>query len=229
MSRPHGDCLAPEDIATLRAAVENGERPTVYFTGAAVGVQGVRSGKVVAVGDVAEDDFVQVKPAGQDDVLSFSPGELTLSKPRQGARRPTGGSRAGGPGTTKAHSPESRQNDETAPAADSGPRSKQATARLPARTSRQAAATATSPKVTITISSDEQGGWRVEVLVGRRKPVRGLAVSAGAVAKAASALSPDVAEAIDAALAAAREQQRVTVERLRGELAAAERTLDELG
>jgi hypothetical protein len=225
MSQAGNDSLSADDVATLRAAVAKGERSTVYFTTAAVGVHGVRSGKVVALGDAAEGDFIQVKPAGQADVLSFSPGELALFKPRESARRSegrsTGGSRAG-----KARpQPEPVKSQGGAAAAGSG------TQRAHRVSSAHAARDngAVPAKVTITVTSDEQGEWRVDALVGRRKPVRGLAVSPGAVAKAAGALASEVAEAIDDALDAAREQQRAKVERLREELQEAQQTLDELG
>jgi hypothetical protein len=201
MGQAGGDPLSEDEVASLRAAVASGQRPTVYFTAAAVGVDAARSGKVAAIDDVAEGEFIHVKPAGHADVLAFSPAELALSKPRQNARQPAGGSRPSGTRATKAPARDPQRKGEAAPPA----------------------------KVTITIASDEQGEWRVDVLAGRRKPVRSLAVSAGSVAKAASALGPEVAEAIDAALAAAREQQRARVERLRAELATAQRTLDELG
>jgi hypothetical protein len=201
MSQAGGGSLGQDEVASLRSAIRDGQRPTVYFTAAAVGVDAARSGKVTAMGEVAEGEFIHVKPAGQSDVLAFSPAELALHKPRQNARQPTGGSRPSG----------------------------NRAAATPAPDPQQKGAAAAPAKVTITIASDEQGAWRVDVLTGRRKPVRSLAVSAGSVGKAASALAPEVAEAIDTALAAAREKQRARVERLRAELATAQRTLDELG
>jgi hypothetical protein len=201
MARAASDSLSEQDVATLRTAVAGGERPTVYFTAAAVGVQGGRSGKVTAIDEAGENDFIHVKPAGQADVLSFSPAELALSKSRQASGK--SGSEAAG--QQRAHRAQ------------------------PARAGRESGAAPSPAKVTITVTSDERGEWRVDVVTGRRKPVRGMTVSAGAVAKAASALAPEVAEAIDAALAAAREQQRAKVERLREELETAQRTLDDLG
>ncbi|WP_254206394.1 DUF6319 family protein [Nocardia alni] len=57
----------------------------VWFTADAVGVPEGRSGKVLALGDPAEGDFLQVRPTGSKDVLSFSPTEVTLTKPARAA------------------------------------------------------------------------------------------------------------------------------------------------
>ncbi|MET7769621.1 DUF6319 family protein [Nocardia sp. NPDC005366] len=57
----------------------------VWFTAAAVGVAEGRSGKVVALGEPADGDFLQVRPTGSKDVLSFSPTEVTLTKPPRAA------------------------------------------------------------------------------------------------------------------------------------------------
>ncbi|WP_245717205.1 DUF6319 family protein [Nocardia jejuensis] len=62
----------------------------VWFTAAAVGVPEGRSGKVLSLGDPSEGDFLQVKPAGSKDVLSFGPTEVTLTKP---ARQPAAGAK----------------------------------------------------------------------------------------------------------------------------------------
>lgn len=228
MSQAGSDSLGAEEVARLRAAVAHGERPTVYFTAAAVGVDATRSGKVVTVGDAPEGDFIQVKPAGQSDVLSFSPGELALSKPRKDPTQAVGCGRAGGKQATKTRAGDPQRKSQAAAGAGEGS-PQQTSSGAPPRDARGPRTAAAPAKVTITIASDDQGGWRVDVLAGRRKPVRSLQVSAGSVAKAASALAPAVAEAIDTALAAARERQRARVEQLREELATAQRTLDELG
>ncbi|SFT55452.1 hypothetical protein SAMN04487904_103383 [Actinopolyspora lacussalsi subsp. righensis] len=73
--------LSSEQISGLREELDNGTTPTVWFTGSAVGVDAGRSGKVVAMDEPAEGEFLQVKPAGSKDVLSFSAAEVTLDKP----------------------------------------------------------------------------------------------------------------------------------------------------
>lgn len=65
----------------LRAELDGGGTPTVWFTASAVGVPEGRSGKVTGLDDTNEGDFIQVRPAGSKDVLSFSAAEVTLEKP----------------------------------------------------------------------------------------------------------------------------------------------------
>src|SRR5919201_3769747 len=73
--------LSSDDVRGLRAELAAGGTPTVWFTASAVGVTEGRSGKVIALDEPAEGDFIQVRPAGSKDVLSFSAGEVTLVKP----------------------------------------------------------------------------------------------------------------------------------------------------
>jgi hypothetical protein len=83
-------------------------------------------------------------------------------------------------------------------------------------------------EVTVTLSSTADGEWTVDVVTGKKRTVRSAPVPASAVAQAAKVLHPDVAEAIQAVLDAAREQQLARVEQLRAELEAAQRALEEL-
>lgn len=73
--------LSSDELRELREDLSTGTTPTVWFTGSAVGVPEGRSGKVVALGEPAEGDFIQVRPAGSRDVLSFSATEVTKVKP----------------------------------------------------------------------------------------------------------------------------------------------------
>ena len=68
----------------------------------------------------------------------------------------------------------------------------------------------------------------MEITVGKKRVLRPMPVAASAVAQAAKALHGDVAEAVEPLIEAAREQQRSRVEKLRDELADAQRMLDEL-
>jgi hypothetical protein len=68
----------------------------------------------------------------------------------------------------------------------------------------------------------------VEVVTGRKRTVRPTPVQPAEVAKAARSLPPAVAEAIESSLAAARQRQVERVERLRAELDAAQRALQDL-
>ena len=82
--------LSAEEIRGLRDELAGGGTPTVWFTAAAVGVPEGRSGKVIAMDEPAEGDFIQVRPAGSKDVLSFSAGEVTLVKPPRKRKEPAG-------------------------------------------------------------------------------------------------------------------------------------------
>ncbi|CAM05528.1 hypothetical protein A8924_6705 [Saccharopolyspora erythraea NRRL 2338] len=85
--------LSSDEVRGLREQLAAGETPTVWFTPAAVGVQEGRSGKVMALDEPAEGDFIQVRPAGSKDVLSFSVGEVTMVKPPRKRSDDSAGSR----------------------------------------------------------------------------------------------------------------------------------------
>jgi hypothetical protein len=72
------------------------------------------------------------------------------------------------------------------------------------------------------------GEWSVEVLVGTKRVVPSVPVQAADVAAASRSLPPAVAEVITSSLEGARQRQRERVERLRAELDAAQRALDQL-
>lgn len=73
--------LSEQELRSIRDELAAGGTPTVWFTNSAVGVPEGRSGKVVSLGEPAEGDFIQVRPAGTKDVLSFSNAEVTQVKP----------------------------------------------------------------------------------------------------------------------------------------------------
>lgn len=80
--------LTDHDVAAVREQAATDKPVTVWFTPAAVGVPVGGSAKVVAVGDSAEGDFIQVRPAGSRDTMFCSPHELTRARPaRRGAAR----------------------------------------------------------------------------------------------------------------------------------------------
>lgn len=232
--------LTDEDVAAVRDDVSAGKTVTVWFTAAAVGVPAGGSAKVVAVGDIAEGDFIQVRPAGSRDALFCSPGELTRSRP---ARRPAS----------------SRQRREKAPDEATTP---QETPTLPSsarRADRPSTSTSRAPSVpapdvpgtpdgtversprkprarrrvehpgplTVNLTSTVEGEWTVEVLAGTRKIVTPTPVPATDVAAVSRSLPPAVAEAMMSALAEARRQQEERVAHLRAELDAAQRTLEQ--
>ena len=94
------------------------------------------------------------------------------------------------------------------------------------------AAAGKSPGVELVLTvsgSGEATEWTAEVSHGTKRVVKGLQIPATAVAAAAKDLHPDIAEAIETVLSAARDRQRSRVEALQAELQAAQRALAELG
>ncbi|KAA2261147.1 hypothetical protein F0L68_18090 [Solihabitans fulvus] len=248
--------LSPQDLDHLRAELAAGRPCTVWFTPAAVGVEAGRSAKVVAFDEPAEGDFIQLRPTGSKDVLSFSPAELTVAKPpRKPATKPA--ARAAKPEAAKPEVAEAAAPTvepwmpEVAPT-----ESRPARAAKPAEPTRPAEARPTEPRsaepksgeqdgarrparaaagrrprvaeVTVTLTSTAEGEWTADVVSGKKRTVRAVPVPASAVAQAAKALHPEVAEAIETVLDAAREQHAARVAQLRAELEAAQRALDEL-
>lgn len=277
MSEPSS--ITVEETATLRAGLAEGKQPTVWFTSAAVGVEAGRSGKVTALNEPAEGDFIQVRPTGSKDVLSFEAAEITVVRPPRQKKTaaaevkqvtpqraavtvtpsPTALGEPAWPGSAAAGS----EVDETAPAASAGTggtpgqdtpdgsdgvtaagngasaptagSSGAASAagssgtRRTATTKRAGAARAARPvEMIVTLASTLEGEWTVDVLSGKKRIAKAMPLSASVVAKVAKILPPDVEDAIDSALDAAREQQRSRVDQLQVELADAKRTLDEL-
>jgi hypothetical protein len=232
--------LSDQDLARLRGELATGRPPTVWFTPAAVGVDAGRSAKVVGFADTAEGDYVQVRPTGSKDVLSFSPSELTITRPprrkaTQKAARPTARAAArpappaAAPKVAAAPRPAATPKPVPAatPATEAEAAPVQPAPRRPAR-ARPGAGSSRSAEVTVTLSSSAAGDWTVEVVVGKRRTVRAIPISPADVAKAAKALPAAVGEAIDAALVSARAQQQARVEQLQAELEAAQRTLKDL-
>ena len=109
-----------------------------------------------------------------------------------------------------------------------GPRSAEAPEPAPERRRSNGRAPAPPTEVTVVLAATAEGEWTVEVTAGRKRVVRPTPVQPADVGKAARALPSAVAEAIDASLQAARRRQQERVQRLRAELDAAERALQEL-
>ena len=249
--------LSDTEIRQIAADLAAGRPPMVWFTADAVGVPEGRSGKVLALGDPAEGDFLQVKPTGSKDVLSFSPTEVTLTKP---ARRPAPEAAAKPRKDTTVSMPSSvapssvassplppsphpvSTPQASAPAAPKpapaepdrsaeSAAAKGAAAKQAARPAAKSAPAARKPKaaeVTVTLSGTADGEWTVDVVNGKKRTVRGLSVSGSAVAQAAKLLHPEVAEVVDSVLDSVRSSQRAKVELLQSELEQARRVLDEL-
>jgi hypothetical protein len=241
--------LTEQDVVAVRGEAAAGRPVTVWFPAAAVGVPAGGSAKVVAVGDVAEGDFIQVRPAGSRDTMFCSPNELTRTKPprRRAAPRTEEAGKAvmplpAQPATRRPASVSAPPADEATASAAPAPRRRQeAKAAVP--TESPAAATGpTAPRrpvstrrradrsaeMTVSLTAKADGEWSVEVLVGTKRVVPSVPVQAADVAAASRSLPSAVAEVITASLEDARQRQRERVERLRAELDAAQRALDQL-
>ncbi|USX56545.1 DUF6319 family protein [Lentzea sp. HUAS12] len=222
--------LSVEDVADLRAQLDEGTQPMVWFTAAAVGMEEGRSAKLLAVTDPPEGDFIQVRPTGSKDEMSFGLAELTLEKPPPRKK----------PATPPPAAPEPPRETEIihpyvpeAPVKPAAPKPKPAPApveQAPPKPARKPAAkSAAVPEVTVTLVTTGEGEWSVEVLQGTRRAVKPTPVPPAAVAQAAKLLTPEVAEIVEGVLNAARAQQLARVEQLRAELEAAQKALEDLG
>ncbi len=244
--------LSDTEIRQIADELADGRPPMVWFTAAAVGVSEGRSGKVIALGDPAEGDFLQVRPTGSKDAMSFSPTEVTLAKPARKDKRTTTSETTGAPApVTRKDTAVSMSSTVTPPpapptpasvpgaaskppapqpASDPKPAAKPAAPapRTPASKPATAARKAKTPEVTVTLSGTADGEWTVDVVHGKKRTIKGLSVAGSAVAQAAKLLDPEVAEVVDSVLDSVRSTQRAKVEQLQAELEQARRLLDEL-
>lgn len=84
-------------------------------------------------------------------------------------------------------------------------------------------------ELVLTVTGRADGtDWSADVVHGTKHVVTGMSVPATAVSAAAKDLHPEIAEAIEAVLSAAREQQQSRVQQLQAELEAAQRALADL-
>ncbi|WP_043723547.1 DUF6319 family protein [Kutzneria sp. 744] len=221
--------LSDEDVEHLRDELVRGREPTVWFTADAVGVETGKSARVVALNDPVEGDYIQVRPAGSHDELSFSPSELTLVRPGRkrspaevpAVSRPSMEQRMSEIENTTTEAPEEVAAGDTAVVEEESTTAKKPRPASTAKKTRVA-------DVVITISGSVDGDWTVDVVAAKKKALRALPVTPAVVGQAAKTLHPDVAESIEAILEQAREQQTAKVEQLRAELEAAQKALEEL-
>ena len=238
--------LSDEQIIEVQGELAAGRPVTVWFTEAAVGVPVGGSAKVIAIGDPAAGDFVQVRPTGSRDELFCSPSELTRDRPPRRkaaaaakvAAQPTAAESAvPRPRTATVESPAPRAAKEKpqppAPAARPAPTAEVAApsaAEKPRPATRRAAARADAgPELTVVLQPTSSGEWVASVTRGSKTVVRPTPVPPGDVAKAARCLPPAVGEAVDAALAAARTRQQERVAALAAEPEVARQALEDLG
>jgi hypothetical protein len=226
--------LSTDQVAQVRAELDAGRMPMVWFTPAAVGVDAGRSAKVVSLTEPYEGDFIQVRPTGSHDALSFSTSELTMDKPARRGKPPAAPEPEPEPTKPKPEpvgellvvrerpprkpSRPKPSTTEATPATVHPPEPKRPTGRAKQPT-----------PITVTLSSTADGEWTVEVQSGSRRAVKPQSIPAGSVAAAARALGGDIEEAIEGVLSAARARQLARVSQLEAELAAARAALSDLG
>lgn len=225
--------LSETDIAFIAAEISAGRPPMVWFTAAAVGVPAGRSGKVMALGDRTGDDFLSIKPTGSKDVLSFSPAEVTMSKPAKPKKSPEPPAShtenelaAQGPGT--ATRKDTRVSSATVESTTTPAASESVANPTSSKSKSAAARKSKAPDVVVTLTGTADGVWTVEATSGKKRAVKALSVTSVAAAQAAQILHPDIAEVVDGVLAAARGAQRAKVEQLQAELQQAQALLAEL-
>lgn len=235
--------LSSDDLHAIREELNAGTTPVVWFTGSAVGVPEGRSGKVIALNEPAEGDFIQVRPASSKDVLSFSVAELTRVKP---ARKKSAPEPAPGKASTKARADKPASGAASVPSTAPAAKSQTTAAAKSETTAKPASKPASKPSeagstrsksrqskpavngATVTLTADSDGQWSVEVSTPRKRVVKPTQVSANSVQQAARLLHEDVSAAVEPVIEAAREQHRARVEALRAELEAAQAALEEL-
>jgi Family of unknown function (DUF6319) len=90
------------------------------------------------------------------------------------------------------------------------------------------ARTTRTVELTLTVAGTADGEWQAELKQGPTWITRGLPVTAAAVLRAAAELHASLAEPLDAAVTAAREQRAARVAALEAELEQARKALAEL-
>jgi hypothetical protein len=216
--------LSEQDIAQLRDAVSAGKPATVWFTAKAVGVEVGKSGKVLSFAEPAVGDFIEVKPTGSQDALSFGKAELTLTRPKRQPvpKKPVS---VPAPADVPADKPATAGADKPVEEAEIY---QPAPAEKPAKQRARRQSSKPPAEVTVTLHSTARGDWTVEVVVGSKRTVRALPVPAGVIARVAKQLPSQVEDAISAVMAAARQQHEERIALLQAELDAARRALGEL-
>ncbi|SMD23746.1 DUF6319 family protein [Kibdelosporangium aridum] len=217
--------LSDSDITQLRDALKAGKPPTVWFTGRAVGVDAGKSGKVVSFASPEEGDFIEVKPTGSKDTLSFSKAELTLNRPKQRPAAPKKPAPAPAVVEEEIYQPAPASSSSSSRASSPSSASAPASAEKKSAPRRRAMPPS---EVTVTLHSTPRGDWTVDVVVGKKRSVRSMPIPAAAIHKIAKELPDQVETAISAVMAAARQQHEERIALLQAELDAARRALNEL-
>lgn len=125
-----------------------------------------------------------------------------------------------------AFAPEAPAVPDYAPTADADAPAVAPEAKAPAKKS--AGRKAKTFELTLTVTGTADGEWRAEIKQGSTYLVRGLAVAAAAVSRAAKELHEELFTPIEALMNEARSQQAARVAALEAELDAARKALADL-
>lgn len=85
-----------------------------------------------------------------------------------------------------------------------------------------------SVELTLTVTGTAEGEWQADLMHQGKRVVQGLSIPAASVTKAASELHPDISEAIDEVVTAAREQHQAKLAELEAEVERVRKTLADL-
>ena len=85
-----------------------------------------------------------------------------------------------------------------------------------------------SVELTLTVTGTAEGEWQADLMHQGKRVVQGLPIPAAAVTKAASELHPDISEAIEEVVTAAREQHQAKLAELEAEVERVRKTLADL-
>ncbi|THV33465.1 DUF6319 family protein [Glycomyces buryatensis] len=230
--------LSSADITHLESVLAQGKKPKVMFTDAAGQVAG-KAGKVVALEEAREGDFVLV--AFGSDQLPFAPGELRLPKPGEGsrARAPRQRAAAEEPAPKAPSGPGLLPDDEPAPksaparkkpsVSDANTETAIEAAPVRKKAPRARPAKDRHPELTITLTY-EDGEWAAAAAKGARTIVKGAKVShSAALAMCAASESPDIDVLVSEVVEKIRSEAAEEAARLRRQLEEAEAKLAELG
>ncbi|QBJ96170.1 translation initiation factor [Rhodococcus sp. ABRD24] len=235
--------LTADNLETLAAAVADGRRATVYLREAtpSLGIEAGCSAKVVSV----EGNTVTIRPKGVNDELPFEAEELRMTrKAPEPAGKPAAPRRAGRVAVPRTAAPApavpQRTAPPTAPAPTPAAAAKAPATAAPAPPVSPVPASAGAPAsrrprkaqggVSVTIHAGPENEWTVTLAHGAKRPSKAVPVSPDAVDRAVRELGdPQVLEAVQSVILAAREAAEQRIAALSKELEDARRTLAALG
>lgn len=220
-----GTGLSADDLTALAAALAEGRRATVYLREPTPGL-GLPEGASARVVRI-DGTTVVVRPRGVDDELPFEVDELRRTRVEKAAP-PARKAPAPKPPPAPEPAPRPASAAPVAPVAPAAPVAPVAPVPpAPKKVTRPAAKPAGT--VIVTIQSNADHTWSLDVTQGSRRPAKGVVVSPERVERAVDALGNAAAkDAVAGVVSAARRAAAARVEQLSKELEAARNTLKAL-